>query len=96
MNEVSKLSGASPVQPASNRVTRSPRKRKPGERPAGKRKTYSPPREDEENRNAVDPTGEEREQETAEGETPEENGERLIYGAGGFKKPRNPKVDLVI
>ena len=95
MNEVSKLSAASPVQPASNRVPRSPRKRKPGEHPAGKRR-YSPPREDEEKQNAADPTGEERERETPEGEMPEENGERLIYGAGGFKKPRNPKVDLVI
>jgi|GEM_PF-6577799 len=94
MNEVSRLSGASPVSPTSNRVWKPPRKQKPGDRPAGKRpKRY---RNDEENRGSTGEREEKDKPEIEEIETPEDGDGPLSYGSGVFKKPRNHKVDLII
>ena len=94
MNDVSKLSGASPVSPTSGRVWKPPREQKPGDRPAGKRpKRY---RKEGENRDNAGDREEKRTVEIEEIETSGDGDEPLSYGSGVFKKPRNHKVDLII
>ena len=92
MNDVSKLSGASPVSPTSGRVWKPPRKHKPGDRPAGK-KPERPRKEDRGSsggRENKDPV------EIEEIELPEDDGESLGYGSGVLKRPRTHKVNLII
>jgi len=95
MNEVSKLSGASPVSPTSSRVWKPPRKQKPGNRPAGKRPEPSR-KEEKEGRGTAD--GRENKEPVVIERigTPDDGDEPLGYGAGVFRKPRNHKVDLII
>lgn len=95
MNDVSKISGASPASPTSNRVWKPPRKQKPGERSAE--------RGHEENSKKEEDGGQDAAQskkmhvlEIEKIEDRDENNEPLSYGAGGLKKPRNHKVDLII
>ena len=95
MNDVSKLSGASPVSPTSNRVWKPPRKQKPGEHPTGK-KRKQPRKGKRDEQDTVILSGEQEAPATEDTPSHDENGEPLSYGSGGLKKPRNHKVDLVI
>ncbi len=95
MNDVSKLSGASPVSPTSNRVWKPPRKQKPGDRSA-KKEQRDPSKKEEEGRQDTAQTVEPQALATDEIQEKDENGEPLSYGTGGLKKPRSHKVDLII
>jgi len=95
MNDVSKLGGASPVSPTSNRVWKSPRKHRPGEHPPGK-KRKDPRKGEKEPQDTVSLSQEEEVLDNEAAPSQDENGEPLSYGSGGLKKPRNHKVDLVI
>lgn len=91
MNELSKLRGLTPVSPASNRVWKPPKERKPGDRPARRRnqkgKTY------EDARNAPDRTDRIPEPNTDDEKDAEAP---LEYGADGLRKrPRN-KIDVEV
>ncbi len=101
MNDVSKLSGASPVSPTSNRVWKPPQKQKSGDRPPkkdprrkqGEEKEGGDRMEDRENREGQ---GDRRTLQIEEIGPQDGKGEPLSYGAGGLKKPQNHKVDLII
>lgn len=95
MNDVSRLSGASPVSPTSNRVWKSPRKQKPGER-SGRNRHDDHLKEEEDGRRDTAQPNEPQVPETEEPEDPGDGGDPLSYGTAGLKKSRNHKVDLVI
>ena len=95
MNDVSKLSGASPVSPTSGRVWKPPRKQRPGDRPAGKRPERSR-KEEKEGRGTAGDREEKKPVVIGEIETPDDGDEPRGYGSGVFKEPRNHKVDLII
>lgn len=95
MNDVSRLTGASPVSPSSNRVWKSPHKQKPGDRRA-KRKREEHSGKEEDRRETRD---EQQKQETPgieEVELQDNGGKSLTYGPDGLRKPQNRKVDLII
>lgn len=91
MSELNKLRGLSPVSPASNRVWKAPRERKPGDRLPRKRKQKGT--EDKDAR-------EKAEQATSVPETNAEAVEEielpLEYGADGLKKRPRRKVDVEV
>lgn len=96
MNDVSKLSGASPVSPTPDRVWKSPRKQRPDERSSGKRSGRQSKKKGDgagvETPRADGIQGSENE----ENETQDQKEELLSYGSGGLKRPRSHKVNLVI
>ena len=89
MNEVSKLRGLSPVSPASNRVWKAPKERKPEDRPARRRnpkgKTYEDARDapDRPDRVPAPNTNAEK-----DADAPPE------YGADGLRKRPRHKLDV--
>lgn len=95
MNDVSKLSGASPVSPTSNRVWKPPRKQRPGDRSTGKRNESNSEKDEERRQDTARSAGLQA-LITNENEDRGRKGEALSYGAGGLKKPRNHKVDIII
>ncbi len=95
MNDVSKLSGASPVSPTSSRVWKPPRKQRPGDRSTGKRHGNNSEK-DEDSRQDTALSGGPQALITNEIEDKGRKDEALSYGAGGLKKPRNHKVHIVI
>ncbi len=95
MNDVSRLTGAAPVIPSSNRVRKSPHKQRPTNRQArGKHRGHSG-KEDEQRETAEERNGQ-RTMEMEVIEEPNDGDQPLSYGSNGLKKPRNHKVDLVI
>ncbi len=95
MNDVSRLSGASPVSPSSDKVWKSPHKQEPGDRRA-KRKRREHSGQGEDRRETRD---EKEKQETPgiEEVEPQDNGDKpLTYGPDGLRKPKDRKVDLII
>jgi hypothetical protein len=95
MNELSKLSGASPVSPTTSRIWKPPRKQKPGDRPPGK-KHERLRKEDEEGRGAPGEREERKALEIEEIEPSQGDVERLGYGSGVLRRKRNHRIDLII
>lgn len=95
MNDVTRLTGASPVGPSSNRVWKSPHKQRPGDRQA-KRKRREHSRKEDEHRETADGRSGQGTMEMEVIDEPSGGDQPLSYGSNGLKKLRNHKVDLVI
>jgi len=91
MNELSKLRGLSPVGPASNRVWKAPKERRPGDRLPRRRKNKGTAYEDARDKaHPPDPVLE------ADADAVEEAELPLEYSADGIKKRPRHKVDVEV
>jgi hypothetical protein len=93
MNDAGKLRGLTPIGPGLDRVWRPPKKRKPGDRPKKRNDRLKHKGNEEETEEA---SLEGMDISIGNSGTPDQDIESVGYNAGGVRKSRKHKVDLVI